>query len=78
MLSDIAPEIRQFQLVQKTLDDIEVKLAVIMPLTSSRESQIAQYLTEKFGHPFHYQFVYVDNIPRSANGKFEEFKSELL
>ena len=25
-----------------------------------------------------YQFVYVDDIPRGANGKFEEFKSEVL
>jgi len=77
-LTDIAPEIRQFQLTQKSLEKIEVKLVVAAPLTNSKELQLAQYLIEKFGHPFDYQFVYVNDIPRGENGKFEEFISEVL
>lgn len=77
-LTDLAPEIRQFQLTQKSLEAIEIKLVVASPLTKEKESQIAQSLVEKFEHPFNYQFVYVDDIPRGANGKFEEFMSEVL
>lgn len=77
-LTDIAPDIRQFQLTQKSIERIEVKLVVSAPLSNSTELQITQYLIEKFGHPFDYQYVYVDDIARGANGKFEEFKSELL
>jgi phenylacetate-CoA ligase len=78
ILMDLAPEIRQFQLVQKTVENIEIKLAVTTPLANSKELQIAHHLNEKFGHPFDFQFIYVEDIPRSANGKFEEFKSEVL
>jgi len=77
-LTDIAPEIRQFQLIQKSVGDILLKLVLASPLTQTKESQLTSYLTEKFGHEFNYQFLYVDEIPRSVNGKFEEFMSEVL
>jgi phenylacetate-CoA ligase len=77
ILTDIAPEIRQFQLTQKSLETIEVKLVAASPLTSAKESRVVQGLIEKFEHPFNYEFVYVDDIPRGANGKFEEFISEV-
>lgn len=77
-LTDIAPGIQQFQLTQKSLQEIEVKLVVASPLSSSTEAQMVESLVKKFGHPFDYQFVYVDDIPRGANGKFEEFISEVL
>lgn len=78
LLTDIAPEIRQFQLLQKAVENIVIKLVVASPLANAKELQIAHHLNEKFGHPFDYQFIYVEDIPRSANGKFEEFKSEVL
>lgn len=78
ILMPIAPEIRQFQLLQKTLESIEMRLVVSSPLTKTTESRIAHELNEKFGYPFEYRFVYVEDIPRAANGKFEEFKSEVL
>lgn len=77
-LTDIAPEIRQFQLVQKSLEQVEMKLVVASPLTGAKESELTRYLVEKFDHPFDYRLVYVDDIPRGENGKFEEFISELL
>jgi phenylacetate-CoA ligase len=76
-LTDIAPEIRQFQLIQKSLEQIEVKLVVASPLTGTQESRLTRYLVEKFDHPFTCRFVYVDDIPRGANGKFEEFMSQV-
>lgn len=77
ILMPIAPEILQFQLLQKTLESIEMRLVVSSPLTKSTESRIAHELNKKFGYPFEYRFVYVEDIPRAANGKFEEFKSEV-
>jgi phenylacetate-CoA ligase len=77
ILMRLAPEIRQFQLLQKTVENIEVRLAVTSPLEGSKESRIARELNAKFSHEFSYRFVYVDSIPRHANGKFEEFKSEV-
>ena len=78
MLSDIAPEIRQFQLTQETVEAIVIKLVVAAPVTKAKEQQLANYLTEKFSHEFDYKFVYVEDIPRGASGKFEEFISEVL
>ena len=78
MAGDKKSKRHDFQLTQKSLEIIEVKLAVAAPLTNVKEWQIGRYLTEKFRHQFDYQFVYVDDIPRAPNGKFEEFKSELL
>jgi phenylacetate-CoA ligase len=78
VLTDRTPEIRQFQVIQKTVECIEIKLVVATPLTKSKEIQMANAMTDKFGHAFDYRFVYVDDIPRHANGKFEEFISEVL
>lgn len=76
--SDIAPEIRQFQLIQKSLERIEINLVVTESLSADKEQQLMHYLTDKFKHEFVYDFVYPDDIPRAANGKFEEFKSEVV
>ena len=34
-------------------------------------------IQEKFHYPFNVRVIEVDDIPRAANGKFEEFKSDL-
>ncbi|MFQ5620145.1 MAG: phenylacetate--CoA ligase family protein [Rhodospirillales bacterium] len=72
----IAP-VRQFQLIQKTAHEIEVKLVVPRPLTEAEENGLRDYFTERAGHPFDFRFVYVDDIPRSAGGKYEYFRSEV-
>ena len=74
---DQFPEIRQFQLTQKTVERIEVKLAVSSPLAADREARLRALLTERLRHPFDYDVVYVDEIARAANGKFFEFLSEV-
>ncbi len=72
----IAP-VRQFQLTQKTTHEIEVKLVVPRPLTEAEENGLRDRFTEKAGYPFDFRFVYVDDIPRSASGKYEYFRSEV-
>ena len=72
----IAP-IRQWQLVQKTLEQLELRLVMPRPLTDDEERTMRRFLADKFGYPFALEIVYRDQLPRAANGKFEEFRSEV-
>ncbi len=69
--------IRQYQMIQKTLEMIEMKLVVERPLKAAEERQLREYYCRSFGHPFRFQFVYVDEIARAASGKYEVFRSEV-
>ncbi len=79
LLHSLTPEvpIRQYQLVQRTLDDILVNLVVARPLAAAEE-RIRETLIERLRHPFNFEFVYLDEIPRAPSGKFEFFRSELV
>lgn len=70
--------VRQFQVVQKSLDDIEVTLVTARPLSSSETDALRALILKNLGHPFNVSFVYRDAIPRSAGGKYEDFRSEVL
>lgn len=74
--SHIAP-ISQFQLVQKTLDTIEAILVTARELTESEQNELRQLITTELTYPFMVTFTYVDEIPRSKGGKYEEFRSEV-
>ena len=73
---DIAP-IRQYQLVQKSLDLIEVRFVVDRQLNVAEEDQLRAVIQNALGHPFEIFFRYVDEMPKTAGGKFEEFISEI-
>ncbi|WP_018578194.1 phenylacetate--CoA ligase family protein [Legionella shakespearei] len=66
---------RQFQVVQKSLMELEVNLTG-KHFTSLEEDQLREKLMMIFEHPFNFIFNYVNEIPRSTGGKFEDFKSE--
>jgi phenylacetate-CoA ligase len=72
----IAP-IRQLQLVQKTMDVIEVRLVSERPLHSKEEGALANVLRQRFGYPFEIVFTYMDRIERGQNYKFEDFISQV-
>lgn len=74
--SKIAP-IRQYQIVQKTRDSLDVKLVVAKKLTVKEEDKLRDLMAKRLGYPFQMTFSYVDEIPRSASGKFEDFRSEI-
>ena len=76
MFLAIAP-VRQFQLIQRRPDEIEVSLVVEKTLSGEQEGRLREALNRCFGYPFTYRFTYVDEIPRSASGKFEDFRVEL-
>ena len=69
--------IRQYQCVQKSLQEIEVRLVLERPLTGDEEARIADFLARSLRHPFACRFVTVDEIPRLASGKYEVFRCEV-
>lgn len=75
-LLDIAP-IRRFKVVQKSLADIEVRLIVERPLDEREIAALKEHLTDQFGHPFHWHFVFLDEFPPQPGDKFEDFVSEV-
>lgn len=74
--SRVAP-VRQFQLVQRRPDRMEIKLVVARPLSQEEEDRLRRIIHEDLRHPFELHFRYVDEIPRAASGKFEDCLSEL-
>jgi len=72
----IAP-IVQHQFVQKDAEWIEGKLVTERPLTKDEEAALADHVQSRLPWPFRISFAYVDEIPRNAGGKFENFVSEL-
>lgn len=75
-LARLAP-VRQCQVVQTALETVEVRLVAERALTEEEESGIEAHLRERFGYPFAVRFAYLDEIPRSKSGKFEDFRSEI-
>lgn len=71
--------ITQYQLVQKSLDLIEVCLVVDgQRLTLAHEQALSEIISRSMEHRFQYRFVYfAEHIPKPASGKFEEFVSDI-
>ncbi len=69
--------IRQLQFIQKTPKRLEIKLVAGSPLEEAEEAALRKLVTGRLGHPFDIALSYVDDIPRNAGGKFEEFMSEI-
>src|SRR5690606_25490608 len=72
----IAP-VRQFQVVQRSLEDIEVLLVVKRALTAEEEAALRTLILRSLGHPFSVRFSCCGEIPRNAGGKYEEFRCEV-
>jgi phenylacetate-CoA ligase len=69
----VAPAVRQAQLVQRSLEDVEARLVVSEALSPAQERQLIALIQESLGFPFRVTPVYVSEIPRSSVGKFEDF-----
>ena len=69
---------RQFQVVQTSRERLEVRLAAERALTAVEEAKLGELIRARLGHRgFEFDFSYHAHIPRSAGGKYEDFKSEL-
>ena len=69
--------VRQVQIVQISLQEIEIKLVMDQPLTTQEQAKMIPVVQESLGHPFHIFFTYHQEIPRGAGGKYEDFISEV-
>jgi phenylacetate-CoA ligase len=70
-------ELHQFQCIQHTVDEIELKLVMDRPLSDEEQEKVAALMQRHFGHPFSIRFTFLEDIPRGLNGKFEEFVSKI-
>jgi phenylacetate-CoA ligase len=70
-------EIVQFQVVQRTLYDLEIKLVVREALGPEQEEKIRQTLRDSLGAHFSVLVTYHDVIPRAPSGKYFDFVSEV-
>ena len=69
--------IKQYQMVQKTTDGLELRLAVRRPLTEQEEAEFRGVVLDTIGTPMQLELTYQDEIPRDRSGKYEMFKSEI-
>lgn len=67
--------IRQFQVVQTSLHNIEFRIVVDERLTAEVESRLKAILIDNLEYPFKIDIRYFDRIERSRGGKFEDFIS---
>lgn len=71
--------ISQFQLIQHTLQDVEVKLVTERKFTKKDEEHLTGHFHKALGHPFKLTYVYFDErIPRPISGKFEDFMCKVI
>jgi phenylacetate-CoA ligase len=75
LLNDLP--IKHFQLVQKTTELIEARLVVGRLLSADEETALANYFNNGWRHEFNFTFVYLDEIARGDNGKYEVFRCEV-
>ena len=69
-------DIRQYQAIQHSLEEVEIRLVVERPLNAAQESQLTVLVHHALGHPFTLRFSYFDQeLPKTQGGKFEEFIS---
>jgi phenylacetate-CoA ligase len=73
----LAGGVRQYQVVQTGVEEMRLNLVADRPLAAEAEAAIVERLRHNFGHPFRFDFVYLEAIPRGPGGKFQLFRSEL-
>ncbi len=71
------PEMKIFQVVQKSVDRYCVRYVADRPLTSERETEIEKRLCADFGEALKVHFEKVSEIERAPSGKFMVTLSEL-
>ncbi len=69
----ITKAVKKFQIIQHDLKNLECSLVVDTPLSSDQCIGYANLIKKNIGTSFDVQLSFHDDIPRQANGKFEEF-----
>lgn len=77
--SDLTPigPLRKVQLFQRATGALEARVIVERPLRGDEQSALLAALGKAIGAALPIEIAYVDDIPRSAGGKFEDVISEV-
>ena len=75
-LHEIAP-VQQFQAIQHTIIDIEIKLVLSRPLQLEEIEKLTARFHHMLGSDYDFDIQQVESLQRSASGKYEEFISKL-
>jgi phenylacetate-CoA ligase len=70
--------VHQFQCIQHSLYDVELKLVMTRPLDNEAQSKVAKLMQQHLGYPFTIHFSFPNEIQRGPTGKFEEFISHVM
>lgn len=69
--------ITRHQVIQKSLDQLEVRLEMSRQLTEAERIQISSALCGRLGYQFDVKFCEMSSMSIPENGKFEDFISEV-
>jgi phenylacetate-CoA ligase len=70
-------QIKQFQMIQKSVERIELKIVTDQEVTQEQEIQLQALINTRIAQPFAIEFSYHEKIPRSESDKYEDFICEL-
>lgn len=70
-------KVRQFQFVQKSTAEVEVKLVTDRDFTPQEAERVRALVQRNLGHPFRIVLTRCEEIPKGPRGKLEEFVSEV-
>ncbi len=74
-MTKIAP-INQFQLAQVTVDKVEARLVPARPLSEEEAGKLIAHLSERLPGTVSVELKLMEEIPRGAGGKYEDFVNE--
>ena len=75
-MMDVLPN-AQFQLVQKSTDTLLLRIGTGKPVPESMLMELKSIINEAMGFPCTMRIEQMECIPRSNNGTYEEFLSEV-
>ncbi len=76
-VGDGFPRIWQFQVIQRAVDWLEIKVVMDRHLRAEEQQRLHTHLQNTLGARFALTVTYLHEIPRGAGGKFEDFRSEV-
>lgn len=74
---EIGNRIRDYQVIQRSLNQLEVSLVMDAPLSDSEALRLREVIAAQTGYRFQVSFHYPAFIPKGSGGKSERFRCEL-
>jgi phenylacetate-CoA ligase len=74
---DYMPPVLQFQMIQRSLERVELRIVPGRPFSVEDEAMVRHWVQQALTYPFEVQIAYLDEIPRGAGGKYEDFRCEV-